>query len=75
MSDGEYVTYDIENEIVAELPRQPAGRFVSSADDLQDSDSGFVQFALDPTRANSWRYKFRCHRSPREFSRVVPQAM
>lgn len=50
VSDGEYVTYDIENEIVAELPRQPAGRFVSSADDLQDSDSGFVQFALDPTR-------------------------
>ena len=50
VSDGEYVTYDIENGIVAELPRQPAGRYVSSADDLQDSDSGFVQFALDPTR-------------------------
>ncbi|MBA59887.1 MAG: energy transducer TonB, partial [Gammaproteobacteria bacterium] len=50
VSDGEYVTYDIDNGIVAELPRQPAGRYVSSADDLQDSDSGFVQFALDPTR-------------------------
>jgi len=50
VSDGEYVTYDIENGIVAELPRQPAGRYVSSADDLQDADSGFVQFALDPTR-------------------------
>ncbi len=52
VSDGEYVTYDIENGIIKELPRQPASRFVSSADDLEDADagSGFVAFGLDPTR-------------------------
>lgn len=52
ISDGEYVTYDITNKLISELPRQPASRFVSSADDLQDADpdDGFVSFALDPTR-------------------------
>ena len=50
ISDGEYVTYDIETGIIKELPRQPASRFVSSADDLADADSGFVAFGLDPTR-------------------------
>ena len=33
-----------------ELPRQPAGRFVSSAASLEDSNSGFVPFGVDPTR-------------------------
>ena len=50
VSDGEYVNYDIATGIVKELPRQPAGRFVSSADDLEDASSGFVSFGLDPTR-------------------------
>lgn len=50
VADGEYVNYDIETGNVLELPRQPAARFVSSAGDLQGSSSGFVPFALDPTR-------------------------
>ena len=50
VSNGEYVSYDIENDIVKELPRQPAGRFVSSAASLEDSNSGFVPFGVDPTR-------------------------
>ena len=50
ISGDEYVTYDIENQIVKELPRQPAGRFVSSAEDLAESSSGFSAFGLDPTR-------------------------
>lgn len=50
ISDGEYVTYDIENGIIQELPRQPAARFVDSADDLASASSGFVPFGLDPTR-------------------------
>ncbi len=50
VADGEYVNYDIQNGIVAELPRQPAARFVSSAADLQAASSGFVPFGLDPTR-------------------------
>lgn len=50
VADGEYVNYDIETGNVLELPRQPAARFVSSAGDLQGASSGFVPFALDPTR-------------------------
>jgi len=50
VADGEYVNYDMETGNVLELPRQPAARFVSSAGDLQDASSGFVPFALDPTR-------------------------
>ena len=52
ISDGQYVSYDINTGTVQELPRQPAGRFVSSADDLQDAEpgDGFTAFAIDPTR-------------------------
>jgi biopolymer transport protein ExbB len=50
VSGGEYVTYDISNQIIKELPKQPASRFVSSADDLETSTAGYVAFGLDPTR-------------------------
>ena len=50
VSAGEYVTYDIDNGVIKELPRQPAARFVSSAASLQGATSGFTPFALDPTR-------------------------
>ena len=50
ISGGEYVAYDIDNQIIKELPKQPASRFVGSAEDLQDSTSGYTPFGLDPTR-------------------------
>jgi len=50
VSGDEYVTYDINNSLIQELPRQPASRFVSSAANLAAANSGFVQFGLDPTR-------------------------
>jgi biopolymer transport protein ExbB len=50
VSEGKYVTYDIANKVVKELPAQPAGRFVDSAAALQAANSGFVAFGLDPTR-------------------------
>ena len=50
ISEGKYVTYDIANRVVKELPAQPAGRFVSSAAALQAATSGFVAVGLDPTR-------------------------
>ncbi len=50
ISNGEYVTYDIANQIVKELPRQPAGRYVDSAAALTGATSGFTSFGLDPTR-------------------------
>jgi biopolymer transport protein ExbB len=50
VSNGEYVTFDTNNRVVTELQRQPKGRFVSSAGDLQEAADGFVPFGLDPTR-------------------------
>ena len=50
ISNGEYVTYDIANQIVKELPRQPAGRYVDSAAALTTATAGFTSFGLDPTR-------------------------
>ena len=50
ISEGEYVAYDIENQVIKELPKQPEARFVDSAGELADASSGFVPFALDPTR-------------------------
>ena len=50
ISGGEYVTFDADNQIIKELPRQPASRFVSSAANLESATGGFTPFALDPTR-------------------------
>jgi len=50
VSNGEYVAYDIENQVIKELPKQPEARFVDSATELEAASSGFVPFALDPTR-------------------------
>ena len=50
VSNGEYVAYDIENQVIKELPKQPEARFVDSAAELEAAASGFVPFALDPTR-------------------------
>lgn len=50
ISEGEYVAYDIENQVIKELPKQPETRFVDSAEELGSASSGFVPFALDPTR-------------------------
>lgn len=50
VSEGEYVAYDIENQVIKELPKQPETRFVDSAEELGSASSGFVPFALDPTR-------------------------
>lgn len=50
ISNGAYVAYDIDNQIISELPKQPADRFVDSAARLENASSGYVPFGLDPTR-------------------------
>ena len=50
ISEGEYVAYDIENQVIKERPKQPEARCVESAGELAEASSGFVPFALDPTR-------------------------
>jgi len=53
IANGEYIQYDIDDGSLTELARQPAGRYTSTAEDLQDADAGeVVQFAVDPTRGS-----------------------
>ena len=47
IGDGKFLTYGKGG--VAELPRQPDGRFLSQAGDLFSAGAGSVNFALDPT--------------------------
>ena len=71
ISGGEYVTYDIDNQIVKELPRQPASRYVDSADNLASSTSGFTAFGSDPTRGQLLALQVQVPRLKNESIRVV----
>jgi len=50
VSDGKYLEYVPETGRLVELQRQPASRYTSRAEDLQDSTGGITGFAVDPTR-------------------------
>lgn len=49
VADGKYLDYNTTTGTVAELLRQPAGRYGDSAAALQNTNNQFVQFGLDPT--------------------------
>ncbi len=49
ISDGKYLEYIDETGSVAELIRQPSGRFLSTTEDLISSQGKTTAFALDPT--------------------------
>ena len=49
VADGKYLEYNSTTGNIAELVRQPAGRYLQSAEALQEADSGVVTFGLDPT--------------------------
>lgn len=48
VGDGKFLTYGKGG--VAELPRQPDGRYLSQAADMSNASSAPVVFALDPTQ-------------------------
>lgn len=49
VSDGKFLNYGVGG--LVELPRQPDGRFLSQAQDLQDAAAGStVEFSVDPTK-------------------------
>ncbi|MDE0178365.1 MAG: MotA/TolQ/ExbB proton channel family protein, partial [Gammaproteobacteria bacterium] len=48
--DGRFLTRDPDSGAIQTLPRQPAGRFLSMAEDLEDASAGTVGMAIDPTR-------------------------
>jgi len=49
-SDGSYLKFDLDKQVLVELPRQPADRFTETTSDLQEASSGFTSFGMDPTR-------------------------
>ncbi|MDH5738456.1 MAG: MotA/TolQ/ExbB proton channel family protein, partial [Gammaproteobacteria bacterium] len=51
VGENGYLRWETDKQVLAELARQPAGRFTDTAFDLRDADAGeMVQFGLDPTR-------------------------
>ena len=48
--DGKFLTRDDGTGALQILPRQPAGRYLSMAEDLGDATAGPVEMAVDPTR-------------------------
>ena len=49
ISDGKYLEYIDETGTVAELIRQPSGRYLATTSDLLNSTGATAAFALDPT--------------------------
>ncbi|RUO75671.1 MotA/TolQ/ExbB proton channel family protein [Pseudidiomarina taiwanensis] len=49
VADGRYLELIPGTDAVAELMRQPSGRFLATAEELQQEQGGLVQFGLDPT--------------------------
>ncbi|MCU7555087.1 MotA/TolQ/ExbB proton channel family protein [Alteromonas sp. ASW11-19] len=47
--DG-YLTYDVENEVVQPLGRQPDSHLVNSAEELLEAESGLTPFYADPSQ-------------------------
>ncbi len=50
VSDGKFLRYLPETEKLVELSRQPPGRFTSLAAGLEEANSGFQLFPVDPSR-------------------------
>ena len=48
VAEGQYLTYLSKRGAYETLPKQP-GRYLDGTYDIFDEDSGFVQFAVDPT--------------------------
>lgn len=52
ISNGQYLRYDAELGKLAELGRQPAGRYLSIAEDFGETQSGIAEMAIDPSRGS-----------------------
>jgi biopolymer transport protein ExbB len=50
ISENGYLEYDSSEKSIAELLRQPEGRYLSTTDDLMDADGGTVAFGVDVTK-------------------------
>ena len=50
VSENGYLEYDSGEKSIAELLRQPEGRYASTAGDMMDADGGTVDFGIDVTK-------------------------
>ncbi len=50
VSDGNYLVWSPDTRKLAELGRQPAGKYHRTAADIEELQSGHTPFALDPAR-------------------------
>ncbi|MDO9167845.1 MAG: MotA/TolQ/ExbB proton channel family protein [Methylobacter sp.] len=50
VADGKYLRYLPETGKLADLPRQPEGKFLNLAEDIAETESGQADIGLDPTR-------------------------
>ncbi len=50
ISDGEFLVWSPDTRKLAALGRQPSGKYLSTAEELQSLQSGHAPFALDPAR-------------------------
>lgn len=50
VSDGKYLEFVPETGRLVELQRQPQGRFLELAEDLENAQAGLMPFSIDPTR-------------------------
>lgn len=50
VSDGKYLEWRTKYQNIAELPRQPQGRFLDTAAGIQAVSTGYTAFALDISR-------------------------
>lgn len=49
-AEGKYLVYQSATNQIIELPRQPQGKFLSMIEDLEEMNSGYSAFGLDPSR-------------------------
>lgn len=50
VAEGQYLNYLPETGKLADLPRQPEGKFLNLAEDIAEAKTGQVDIAIDPTR-------------------------
>ncbi len=50
IADGKYLNYQGTTDQLIELPRQPEGKFLSMAEDLEEPDEKINAFGIDPSR-------------------------
>ena len=52
VSNGKYLLWEVEEQKLRELTRQPPSRYVNTVDPFIETESGFGELAVDPSRGS-----------------------